>query len=77
MNRIKTRDIKGSWSEYMKKFNCDACGKEITSGEFMAVIAKSPTKDHVGRTDAILKKWVKTTDGVIYCEKCFENKFES
>lgn len=61
----------------MKKFNCDSCGKENRPGEFMAVLGKSPTKDYVGRTDAIIKKWVKSTDGVIHCKECFENKFET
>ncbi|GAB4074919.1 hypothetical protein GCM10028778_24220 [Barrientosiimonas marina] len=56
---------------------CDACGREIKPNEFMAVLAKFPEKDHVGRTDAIIKKWVKTTDGAIYCKACFENKFGS
>lgn len=61
----------------MEKFNCDFCSKQIRPGEFMAVLAKSSTKDYVGRTDAIIKKWVKSTEGVIYCKECFENKFES
>jgi hypothetical protein len=56
---------------------CDACGREIKPGEFMAVLAKSPTKYRVGATDAIIKNWVKTTDGDIYCEQCFENRFDS
>lgn len=53
---------------------CHSCSEDIKPGAFMAVLAKSPTKGNVGRTDAIIKKWVKTTDGVIYCEDCFENK---
>lgn len=54
---------------------CNSCGRDIKPGEFMAVLATSPTKDHVGRTDAIIKKWVETTDGAIYCKECFESKF--
>lgn len=61
----------------MKKLYCDSCDREINPGEFMAVLAKTPTKYYVGRTDSIIKKWVKKTDGTIYCKKCFENKFES
>lgn len=55
---------------------CDSCGKEIDPGEYMAVIAKAPTKGYVGNTDAIIKKWVKASDGTIYCKECFERKFE-
>lgn len=54
---------------------CVACGSEIKPNEFMAVLAKSPTKNHVGRTDTIIKNWVTSTDGAIYCKECFENKF--
>lgn len=61
----------------MNKLNCDSCGSGIKPGEFMAVLADYPKKEFVGRTDAIIKKWVKTTDGVIYCKGCFESKFES
>lgn len=61
----------------MKVLNCDFCDKEINQGEFIAVLAKSPTKDYVGRTDLIIKKWVSATDGSIYCRNCFDNKFES
>ena len=56
----------------MKKLNCNSCGREIKPGEFMAVLAKSPTKEYVGRIDSIINKWVKTTDGAIYCRECFE-----
>jgi len=54
---------------------CNACNRDIKPGESVAVLAKSPTKNHVGRTDAIIEKWVKTTGGAIYCQDCFENKW--
>lgn len=56
---------------------CDSCGREIEPGEFMAVLAKAPTKGYVGRTETIINEWVKIDDGKIYCKECFEGRYKS
>jgi len=61
---------------FTKKILCHRCQKEFEKGEFMAVIAKAPTKSYVSNTEAILEKWINTTDGKAYCQKCFNEAWE-
>jgi len=58
----------------MKEVHCDYCKKVFRPGEFMAVLATFPTKNVVGRTDVIIRQWIKKAGGTVYCKECFENK---
>lgn len=61
---------------FKKKFTCHHCKAEIPAGEFMAVLAKAPKKEYVSSTNAVIRKWIKQTDGVTYCQTCFDNKYK-
>lgn len=61
---------------FKKKINCTICDTRIETGQFMAVIATSPEKEYVSSTISIINKWIKTSNGNIYCENCFNEKGE-
>lgn len=60
---------------FKKKLICHQCEVDIKPNEFIAVLAKAPAKEYVSSTNAILQKWIKQTDGSVYCERCFEKSY--
>jgi hypothetical protein len=55
-------------------FTCTGCGKLIKPGEFMCIIAKSPEKSWYGVTETIIHRFVKDTNGKVYCRTCFDRQ---
>jgi len=59
---------------FSKMITCHVCKAEIRAGEFMAVIAEYPMCEYVGNTNSILRKWIQTTGGKVYCHTCFQKR---
>jgi hypothetical protein len=56
-------------------FKCTECGKTIRPGEFMAIIAQTPQKSWYGVTETIIHRFVKDTNGKVYCRTCFDRHY--
>jgi len=63
-------NLKAKWT-----FHCDICGRSIEPGEFMSIVAKSPVKSYSGSMIPLINKFVKDTEGKIYCRACFSKRY--